>query len=290
MTKEPIMTLKSRANFTHAQRLLFIGDSITDSGRREAALAPLGSGYVNWFSNLLRVRQPARRLTIMNRGIGGNTAENLADRWQDDVISEQPDALVVNIGINDASRFVTAPLQSPEQAPDAFAKHLRTCLTRTRTAVGPIPILLITPFFLSREQDKDFYRGRVARLVPEYSAHMKKLAAEFNTSLLESQTAFERVLAHRPPGDFNECCSRSAGQEAGRADGLFPEVGCGCRRKVEQAGIYSDRQRGGSYPTGKIVGRHGQGCGRIPHPGGICGLCEAQEAQEGGGRTLARSD
>ena len=42
------------------ETMLFIGDSITDCGRRDEH-APLGNGYANLFSELATARFPQRR-------------------------------------------------------------------------------------------------------------------------------------------------------------------------------------------------------------------------------------
>src|SRR5437763_16432612 len=55
---------------------------------------------------LLLARYPALGLTIENRGIGGNTVRDLARRWDEDVVAEEPDWLSVKIGINDVWRTI----------------------------------------------------------------------------------------------------------------------------------------------------------------------------------------
>src|SRR4051812_47492548 len=85
------------------QTVVFAGDSITDCGRR-AEHAPFGSGYVRQTIDLITARYPERRITFWNEGIGGNTVEDLRNRWLDDVIRHQPDWLCVKIGINDLHR------------------------------------------------------------------------------------------------------------------------------------------------------------------------------------------
>jgi len=40
------------------QTVVFIGDSITDCGRRDVA-APLGNGYVRFIAELITIRYPA---------------------------------------------------------------------------------------------------------------------------------------------------------------------------------------------------------------------------------------
>ena len=96
--------------FQPHQKLLFIGDSITDCGRRQEPHAPYGSGYVHLARAFLLARYPELQLEIVNRGISGNTVRDLAARWEQDVIAERPDWLSVKIGINDAWRTVAGRL------------------------------------------------------------------------------------------------------------------------------------------------------------------------------------
>jgi hypothetical protein len=57
--------------FATGQRLLFIGDSITDCGRTGPA-APYGDGYVSLLRALVTVRHAERDLTWINRGVAGD--------------------------------------------------------------------------------------------------------------------------------------------------------------------------------------------------------------------------
>ena len=68
--------------FRHRQKLLFIGDSITDCGRCEDA-AYLGDGYVWMLRNFPAARYRELQLTIVNRGVsGGTTRLHVRRRWQ----------------------------------------------------------------------------------------------------------------------------------------------------------------------------------------------------------------
>ena len=62
------------------QTILFIGNSITDCGRRDAA-APLGNGYVRFFSELAMAYYPERDIRYINTGIGGNRITDLKSSW-----------------------------------------------------------------------------------------------------------------------------------------------------------------------------------------------------------------
>ena len=74
------------------QKFLFIGDSITDCGRR-AAERPYGNGYVSLFIELQRWMFPRVQVEYVNKGIGGNTVLDLRARWADDVLRVEPSGI-----------------------------------------------------------------------------------------------------------------------------------------------------------------------------------------------------
>ena len=111
------------------QTVVFIGDSITDCGR-QGEQAPYGSGYVRLAIDLITARYPERQIRYLNRGISGNTVQDLRGRWQQDVIAHRPDWLCVKIGINDLHRTLD---QTPQAVPpDPFERLYRECLESTR--------------------------------------------------------------------------------------------------------------------------------------------------------------
>jgi len=81
-------------------RWIFIGDSITDSGRGQCPEA-IGSGYVRAVRDWLRASTPALAPQILNKGISGNTILDLQRRWESDVIAHEPQLVSIKIGIND---------------------------------------------------------------------------------------------------------------------------------------------------------------------------------------------
>jgi lysophospholipase L1-like esterase len=154
--------------------LVFVGDSITDAGRREAGRAPLGSGYVAEIAaRLAEASVPAHRADwrIANVGISGNRVRDLLARWDDDVETLQPDVLSVLIGINDVWRRFSD--DDPTTA-EAFEHTYRGLL-----ANRPDDRLLVLcePFLIpvQREQDAwhddlDGKRDVARRLATEFDA------------------------------------------------------------------------------------------------------------------------
>jgi lysophospholipase L1-like esterase len=182
--------------FTAHQRIVFIGDSITDCGRTAAA-APYGSGYVSMVRSLLVARHPELHLTILNRGISGNTVRNLAERWERDVVAERPDWLSVKIGINDCWRFFRG--NASEGVPLAeYETTLRRLLDRTRAATSA-RLILMQPYMIEPDTSVPM-RAEMDR----YSAIVTRLATEYSAVLTPTQAAWDAALAHTQPNDWAE--------------------------------------------------------------------------------------
>lgn len=164
--------------FTTGQKIVFIGDSITDCDRRGEA-APYGTGYVNLVRSLLQARYPQTQLTIVNKGIGGNTVRDLKERWQKDVIDEQPDWLSIKIGINDAYREISLT---------EYKSTLSELLAWTKQST-PAHLILMQPYLIEANRT-DFERQRM----DSYGTVIKELAAEQNAVLVETQKAFDEAL------------------------------------------------------------------------------------------------
>jgi lysophospholipase L1-like esterase len=168
--------------FQHRQNLLFIGDSITDCGRREDA-ARLGNGYVWILHNFLRARYPELELTISNRGVSGDTTRHLAARWQKDVIDRQP---AFGDNLNEA-----VPLPEYEAT---LRRLLDWALLET-----PARLILIEPYMIEPDQSRPMRRE-----MDRYGSVVRRLAGDYGALLVPAQAAFDRVLKHTSPGDWSD--------------------------------------------------------------------------------------
>ena len=124
----------------NGQTILFIGDSITDMGRRGIE-RPLGNGYVKLFSDFMTIREFDKKNNVINKGIGGNTIVELQNRWSDDVIRNSPDWLSVKIGINDLHRHLLQ--ETDGVSPEVYEQVYDDILSRTAKKFPKCQILLI---------------------------------------------------------------------------------------------------------------------------------------------------
>ena len=151
---------------------LFAGDSITDCGRREDPEG-LGSGYVRYVHSWLLARSPADAPRVLNRGVGGDTIRDLADRWERDVIDAGADVVSVKIGINDVWRQLhDKPSQVflPEYV-ETYGRLLAE-LTRARPAVR---VVLCEPSVISPPASG----GEGNRRLLPYAMAVREIAAQF---------------------------------------------------------------------------------------------------------------
>ena len=175
--------------FQSGDKVLFIGDSITDCGRRDAH-APFGHGYVRKITELITAKYPDRDIAYVNKGIGGDIVEGLEERWDTDVIAERPNWLSVKIGINNASRQYANNVSTEEYLPIWEACY-RRILTRVKTELDA-PLFLFQIFYI--EEDVDEPRPLA---VDAYNESIHTLAEEFDARLIPTNAAFDKAVAAR---------------------------------------------------------------------------------------------
>jgi len=181
------------------QTLLFIGDSITDCDRRGGS-APLGNGYPKYCNDLISAKYPAHRIEVINRGISGHTVRNLMDRWTDDVIRLQPDWLSIKIGINDVHRWhMNVPDATVD--PDEFLEFYDRILSRTKKETKA-QIILMDPFYISRDTDPHSDRTAIRRKLPLYIRTVHAMAKKYKTRHVRLEDIFQNLLKHYPAERF----------------------------------------------------------------------------------------
>lgn len=177
-------------------KLVMIGDSITDCGRARPVGEGegLGNGYVAQVNAWLTAAYPERRIRVVNTGISGNTVRDLRARWQSDVLDLRPDWLSVMIGINDVWRHFDRPLMREHHVPiEEYATTLGDLVAKARPMLQGL--VLMTPFFIEPHR-ADPMRAQMDR----YGDVVRRLAAAQNAVFVDTQAAFDQVLAHLYPG------------------------------------------------------------------------------------------
>ena len=161
------------AEETPVVKVVFFGDSITASNRNLLDPEDLGVGYVKIAAGKLRLLYPDTAFQFVNRGVDGDRTAELLQRVKKDVVDENPDYVVLEVGINDVwCRFS----RGEEVTPEAFrANYLQ--LVDTILATGA-KLFLIQPYALKMGDKQRFLHIEIFRKSIEQVQNQFALAAE----------------------------------------------------------------------------------------------------------------
>jgi lysophospholipase L1-like esterase len=187
----------------NGQKILFIGDSITDCGRSRENPGLLGNGYAMMTAAKLMVQYPEQNLSFLNFGISGNRVRDLKARWTDDCIRQKPDILSILIGINDTWRRYDG-----NDTTDAsfFADDFRHIIKRTKDEIG-CQIIILEPFVLPFPADRKKWRED---LDPKINA-CREMALEYADAYVPFDGIFAAAACRQKPAYW-------------AADGVHPTI------------------------------------------------------------------
>lgn len=128
--------------------LLFSGDSITDGNRGKCMDCNhiMGHGYQYIVASQLALENAENMPKFINKGYSGERAENLLEKWQEDVIDNKPTILSILVGANDGRHGYFAGI-TPDETARRYEATLRAILEKTRTELGNIKIIVCEPFY-----------------------------------------------------------------------------------------------------------------------------------------------
>jgi len=183
--------------FEQCDKLVMIGDSITDCSRArpagEGLFNPYGNGYVNMVKSFLDACHPELAIRVVNKGNSGHTVRDLKTRWQEDVLDLKPDWLSIMIGINDVWRQFDSPKITEQHVGlKEYERTLKELIEAARP--GLKGLILCTPYFIEPNR-KDLMRMRM----DAYGKVVRKLAKAYGAVLVDTQAAFDRVLETMHP-------------------------------------------------------------------------------------------
>jgi lysophospholipase L1-like esterase len=155
--------------FKARQTIEFIGDSITDCGRREPPHQPLGDGYVRMIHNLLQAGYPELDLKVVNKGISGDRVPDLQARWH----------------------FFEFERSEAVSLAD-FERIYREILTGADSNTQST-IRLIAPYLAEKDLEDPFRKKLM-----DYQAVVDALGEDFNLPVIHLQPAFDWAMLSQP--------------------------------------------------------------------------------------------
>ncbi|MEG0511131.1 MAG: SGNH/GDSL hydrolase family protein [Clostridia bacterium] len=176
---------------------LMVGDSITDCGRDRATpdkLTCLGDGYVQLFAARFQAEHPEYNLRVINKGVSADTTRELKARWQQDVLDDDTaDYLSVMIGINDVMHQFDRPyLPQSHVGVEEYSRNLNELIASAQNKFKKI--ILLTPHYLEPN-----HSDPLRREIALYQSVMHAIAVQYGCLFVDTQQAFDLVLAHQYP-------------------------------------------------------------------------------------------
>ncbi|MBQ3234555.1 MAG: hypothetical protein IJA97_00165 [Clostridia bacterium] len=161
-------------------KIVFFGDSITDAGRNREELVSntrYGCGYVA-FAVAKLCEKYFDKYEVVNRGIAGECTKNLIERFERDVVSEQPDVLTMLVGANDFWFGL-----------ELFEERYETLISKFKTQLPNTKVILMQPFVL-----KGFHsdsRNGVYHKIRDYAKIVDKIAKKYDYPYVELQAELD---------------------------------------------------------------------------------------------------
>ena len=166
-----------------AERIVFLGDSITQAGVRP-------KGYVTLVRNDLNARHAELKLTVIGAGISGHKVPDCQKRLERDVISKKPTIVLIYIGINDVWHWNNNRGTKRED----FESGLHDLIKRCNDAGARV--ILCTPTMIGEKTDGS---NKFDEILEEYSAISRKVAKETKSQMLDLRKKFvEHLKKHNP--------------------------------------------------------------------------------------------
>lgn len=167
---------KNRIVIKEKDKILFIGDSITDVGRSRTFDGDLGKGFPFLIAAKLFNQYPEADLTILNRGVSGDSLSQLKNRWEEDCLDLNPELVTILIGVNDVWQSVEKNINPSKEELEMFESNYRYLL-KTLAQRTDAKVVLMEPFLLPHPKDRHSWREQldsriqiIRRLAKDYHA------------------------------------------------------------------------------------------------------------------------
>jgi lysophospholipase L1-like esterase len=156
-------------------RIVFFGDSITQAG--------VGAGgYITLIGETLQQKGLGNQYELIGAGIGGNKVYDLYLRMDDDVITKNPNVVVIWVGVNDVwhkSLFGTGT------DPDKFEKFYTAIIKKLQAK--NIRVILCTPAAIGEKTD---FTNQQDGDLNKYAQIIRDLAKKNNCELVDLRKEF----------------------------------------------------------------------------------------------------
>lgn len=174
--------------FNKNQKIVFFGDSLTcrtgvvcNPYPARRYLVDYRESYIDVLIKRILVNFPETPIEIFNKGIGGNKTTDLLARLEEDVLSLQPDHVVIMIGTNDSKKL----------SPDEYRENLaEIILILQKNNINAIQLTVLPSANLERDDIKS-----------EFNNIIYSLQKKYKHTVIDGAAAFKKVLAANKQND-----------------------------------------------------------------------------------------
>lgn len=156
------------------QRIVFLGDSITQAGNRPG-------GYVALVRDEIKQAYPDLSIEVIGAGISGHKVPDLQQRLKRDVLDKRPTTVVIYIGINDVWHSVRdkgTPIEDFESGLNDIIAQIKEVGSK---------VILCTPSMIGEKHDGT---NSLDEMLTQYSDVSRKVASENEVGLLDLRNEF----------------------------------------------------------------------------------------------------
>jgi lysophospholipase L1-like esterase len=168
------------------QKVIFFGDSITEQGAKPG-------GYIVKMRDALVQRGIAGQYDLIGAGVGGNKVYDLYLRMEDDVLSQNPDIVVIWIGVNDVWHKTTFGTGTDA---DKFEKFYTVIINKLLDK--HIRVILATPAVIGEKND---FTNQQDGDLNAYSQIIRNLAQKWRCGLVDLRELFHNYELKNNPGN-----------------------------------------------------------------------------------------
>ena len=161
------------------KKIIFFGDSITEQGVKK-------EGFITMLDSLLKKEGRENEFELIGSGISANKVYDLYLRLNDDVLSKNPSAVVIWIGVNDV--WHKKILGTGTDA-DKFEKFYQAIIGKLRKK--DITTFLVTPAVVGEKTD---FTNELDGDLNKYSQIIRRLAAANDCGLIDMRKIFREYL------------------------------------------------------------------------------------------------
>ncbi len=169
-----LLTLASFAAL-QKKKVIFFGDSITEAGVKPG-------GYITKIADLITKDGLTDQFELIGAGIGGNKVYDLFLRMDDDVLSKNPDVVLIYVGVNDVWHKQSFGTGTDA---DKFEKFYTAIIKKLQAK--NIKVILCTPAVIGERTD---FSNQLDGDLNKYSNIIRSIADKNKLPIVDLRKAF----------------------------------------------------------------------------------------------------